>query len=166
MGARRDPNRVDTASLVVQASAARVYEALLDRESLLRWLPPEGMTARIDGFDARVGGGYRMTLTYADPQAARGKTSERTDVVNVRFTALEQDRRLVQEVCFDSPDPAYDEPMDMTWDLLPEAEGTRVRITCRNVPAAISATDHDAGMRSSLANLAGYLESRPDRRGR
>lgn len=41
---------------------AAVYGALLDPDALVEWLPPAGMTGRMHAFDARVGGGYEMSL--------------------------------------------------------------------------------------------------------
>jgi len=47
------------------------------------------MTGEIHEFDARVGGGYRMSLFYpTDEGAFRGKTSDSEDMVNVRFMEL------------------------------------------------------------------------------
>jgi hypothetical protein len=48
--------------------------------------------------------------------------------------------------------------MTMTWQLSAVAEGTRVEVRAEDVPTGISAEDHAAGMASSLANLAEYLE--------
>ena len=42
------------------------------------------MTGEIHEFDARVGGGYRMSLFYPpDERAFRGKTSDQEDMINV-----------------------------------------------------------------------------------
>jgi hypothetical protein len=48
--------------------------------------------------------------------------------------------------------------MTMTWEVGRGEDGTRVEIRADNVPAGISAEDHAAGLASSLANLAAYLE--------
>lgn len=37
-------SRTDKASLVVSASREEVYGALVDREALAEWLPPDGMS--------------------------------------------------------------------------------------------------------------------------
>ncbi|WP_252124620.1 SRPBCC domain-containing protein [Streptomyces sp. MBT84] len=60
-------NRIDRASRLISASPAAVYDALLDRESLEVWLPPEGMRGHVERWDPRPGGGFRMVLTYLDP---------------------------------------------------------------------------------------------------
>jgi hypothetical protein len=46
----------------------------------LIWLPPAEMTDEIHEFDARVGGGYQMSLFHPpDERSLRGKTSDRED---------------------------------------------------------------------------------------
>lgn len=52
----------------------------------------------------------------------------------------------------------------MTWQLEPSGQRTRLDIVAENVPDAISADDHAAGMASSLANLARHVEGRPSER--
>lgn len=41
--------RTDTASRVIAASPERVYAALIDPDAFATWLPPAGMTGRLDG---------------------------------------------------------------------------------------------------------------------
>jgi len=48
--------------------------------------------------------------------------------------------------------------MRMTWEFTAVDGGTRVDIRADDFPAGVSADDHAAGLRSSLANLATYLE--------
>jgi uncharacterized protein YndB with AHSA1/START domain len=150
--------RTDTASRVIGAPPETVYAALVDREALTAWLPPDGMSGRFDRFDARPGGSYRLVLTYEDASTARGKASADSDIVEVRFVDLVPGMRLVQAVDFVSDDPANAGTMTMTWELTPTDAGTRVDIRADDVPAGISAEDHAAGLASSLANLAQYLE--------
>ncbi len=130
---------------------------MLTPGELLAWLPPRGMAGRIEAFEARVGGTYRMTLTHeaADPA---GKSSGHTDIVQGRFVELVEFRKVVQAVEFPSEDPAFAGIMTITWSLAPVPIGTRVTIACENVPAGIGAQDHAAGMASSLENLAHLLD--------
>src|SRR5689334_12340959 len=92
--------RTDSAARVVPAGPRRVYAALVDRDALLDWLPPPGMTARFERFDARPGGGYRMVLTYSDASDAPGKATADSDVVEARFVDLVPGVRVVQAVDF------------------------------------------------------------------
>ncbi len=160
MGKASKARRVDTASLVIAASPESIYQALVDPEALMARLPPDGMSAELCWFDARPGGAYRMILTYEDAGRHPGKSSEATDVVQVRFVELIPGERIVQRVAFEADDPAFGGEMTMTWALSPQAEGVRVTIRCEDVPEGIRPDDHQAGMTSSLANLAAYVEAR------
>lgn len=51
--------------------------------------------------------------------------------------------------------------MTTTWEVAEVEGGTQVEIRAENVPDRISAEDHGAGLASSLANLATYLELEP-----
>jgi uncharacterized protein YndB with AHSA1/START domain len=150
--------RTDRASRVIAAAPRRVYAALVDPDALIAWLPPEGMSGRFERFDARPGGSYRMVLTYADASGAPGKATADSDIVEGRFLDVVPGARVVQAVDFVSDDPAYAGTMTMTWEVTAVDAGTRVEIRADDVPDGIAAEDHAAGLASSLANLAGYLE--------
>ena len=151
--------RRDAASRVINASPADVYAAMVDAAALAAWLPPGGMTARFERFDPRPGGSYRLVLTYADGAGAVGKADESTDIVEGRFVDLVPGERVVQEVDFESDDPAFHGTMTMTWRIAPHEGGTRVAFIAEDVPEGISPEDHADGMAASLANLARHLES-------
>ncbi|MGW4229989.1 SRPBCC family protein [Streptomyces sp. NPDC004980] len=151
--------RTDRARRVIAAPPATVYGALLDRVALEAWLSPEGMRGRIERWDPRPGGGFRMVLTYLDPTDSPGKTSDATDVVEVGFTDLSPPERVVQRAVFEADDPSYAGTMTMTWQLTTAGDGTEVTVTATDVPPGISRADHEAGIASSLANLASYVEA-------
>ena len=146
--------RTDAASAVVPASAAQVQEALLDPAALVEWLPPHGMTGRFETFDARPGGSYRLVLTYAE--GSGGKTTDDTDVVDVRFTSVEPGR-IVQEVDFESDDEDFAGTMTMTWSVLPAVDGARVEVTATDVPRGIDHHVHEDALAASLGQLAEWL---------
>lgn len=151
--------RVDRVSRVIGASPAAVYGALLDRSALEAWLPPEGMRGRIERWDPRPGGGFRMVLTYLDAADSPGKTSDATDVVDVGFADLVPSERVVHRAVFQADDPAYAGTMTMTWDLAAAGDGTEVTVTATGVPPGIDQAVHEEGIASSLANLAAYVEA-------
>lgn len=150
--------RTDVASRVIAAPPAQVFAALLDRDALMAWLPPEGMTARFERFDPRPGGSYRLVLTYADASGAPGKAAPESDVVEARYVDIVPDHRVVQAVDFVSDDPVFAGTMTMTWEVTAVEGGTRVDIVADAVPDGISAEDHATGLASSLANLAEHFE--------
>ncbi|HEX2699040.1 MAG TPA: SRPBCC family protein [Acidimicrobiales bacterium] len=157
-GADGPGRRADTASRVIAVPPERVFAALVDREALAAWLPPEGMTATFEHFEPRPGGSYRLTLTYVDDSGARGKATADSDIVEARYLEIEPGARVVQAVDFLTDDPAFAGTMTMTWRVTAVDEGTRVDIVAEDVPDGISAEDHAAGLASTLANLAGYVE--------
>lgn len=106
----------------------------------------------------RDGGSYRLVLTYDDASGAPGKTSADSDVSDVRIARIVQGERVVQEVEFETDDPAFGGTMQMEWSLRSGRMGTTVQFEARNVPEGIRARDHAEGLTSSLANLAAYLE--------
>lgn len=150
--------RTDRASLLVHADADRVFAALADQEALTQWLPPKDMTARFERFDMRTGGSYRLVLTYRESSGGAGKTSTDEDVAEVRIARLDPGERIVQEVDFESDDPAFAGTMRMEWRVRAGSDGTTVEIEASDVPDGIRADEHAEGITSSLANLAAYLE--------
>ena len=150
--------RTDRASLLLHVGRAAVYAALVDPDALIRWLPPTGMHGHFELFDLREGGSWRIVLTYDDPNGTPGKTSADADVSEIRIVRLVPDERIVQHVDFETDAVEFRGTMEMEWSLRSVSEGTEVTIEARNVPAGITARDHAAGMASSLANLAAYLE--------
>lgn len=117
------------------------------------------MTGRMLDFDLREGGSYRMALKYVrlDP-GMRGKTSADTDVAEGRFLEVVENDRIIHLVTFESDDPAFAGEMKMTWSLLPVAGGTNVSIICENVPPGIGQADHEAALKSTLDNLAAFVD--------
>jgi uncharacterized protein YndB with AHSA1/START domain len=151
--------RTDTASRLIAATPERIYAAFVDAEALMAWLPPDGMTGRVLELEAREGGRYRIELRYGDETAESvGKTTGRTDVSKGRFVEMVPGQRIKQSVEFESTDPAFAGEMMMTWSFEVAASGTRVTVTAENVPSGISKADHDAGLASSLENLARFVE--------
>lgn len=150
--------RTDTASRVVAAPPERVYGAFVDPDALTTWLPPDGMSGKLERFDPRPGGTYRLVLTYDDASASPGKTTTDSDIIEARFVDLIPGERVVQAIDFVSDDPSYSATMTVTWQITPVEEGTRVEFIATDVPDGISPDAHAAGLASSLENLAGYIE--------
>jgi len=100
-----------------------------------------------------------MTLVF-DSSGATGnrKSSSSTDVVDGEFLELVRDKLVRQRFTFRSEDPTFAGPMIMTWTLTSTTGGTHVAVAAENVPVGISPQEHAAGIASSLANLAKYVE--------
>lgn len=151
--------RIDKAFRIIHASPSLIYRAFAEPGAMERWLPPRGMTGTMLAFDFREGGRYRMLLTYQHPDHSPGKTSEHSDEVEVRFVRLVTDKRIEQSVSFNSKDPAFAGEMKITWTFEESERGTAVTVCCENVPTGIRPGDHEAGLTSTLENLAAFAEA-------
>ena len=146
-------------SRVVRARPEDLYQAFMDPAALVAWLPPAEMTGNIHEFDARVGGGYRMSLFYPpNEHAFRGKTSDMEDRVNVQFLELARPRKIVEVVSFDTTDPGLVGEMTMTATFEKISGGTEVTLVFKNLPPGLRAEDNEAGARLSLEQLARHFE--------
>jgi len=92
------------------------------------------------------------------PFLGSGKTFADADEVEVRFVKLGSHERIEQAVTFESDDPAFSGEMRIAWILEPVQNGTLVTVRCEDVPVGIGAEDHQAGLESTLGNLAAFAE--------
>lgn len=152
--------RIDTVSKVIAASPHTLYQAFMDPESLVKWLPPDGMRGEVDLFEPHAGGKYRLILYYEGEQATAGKTTENSDVSEGMFVELVLDMKIVTSGVFESDDPDFKGVMMMTWYFEENLEGTTVTVIAENVPSGIKKDDHINGLTSSLENLEYLTETR------
>lgn len=146
-------------SRIIRAEPEALYAAFMDPAALVDWLPPAEMTGQIHSFDARVGGGYRMSLFYPpEERTFRGKTSDREDMVDVRFLELVPSRRIVEAVSFVTNDAAFLGEMTLTATFEEVPGGTEVTLRFENLPPGLRAEDNEAGSRLSLEQLARRFE--------
>ncbi|MFD8225606.1 SRPBCC domain-containing protein [Streptomyces massasporeus] len=143
----------------VDAPRAAVYRALVSAEAIARWRVPTGMRAEVQEFDAREGGGFRVSLTYEAEDAA-GKSAAHTDTYRGHFARLVPDEQVVEVLAFETADPALGGPMTLTTTLTDaEGGGTDVLMVHEGLPDAVPAADNETGTHSALANLARLVEA-------
>lgn len=145
-------------SVLIAAPRDVVYRACLDPVALAAWRAPDNMTGRMLAFDGRVGGGYRMSLTYRDPQGAPGKTSDDTDSFEGRFVELVPNRKIVEVVVFDAADPRFAGEMTITTTFTDVGSGTEISMLFEDVPTGVRLEDNEEGTRQSLRKLAALVE--------
>ena len=144
----------------INAPRASVYRALLDAHAVSTWMVPTGMTSRVHSFEPRVGGKFRISLTYDAPELGTGKTSAQTDTFHGRFVELEQDRRVVQGIEFETDQPEMQGEMLVTYALADKDGGTLLTAVHEGVPPGVSPADNELGWRLSLGKLAALVEGR------
>ncbi len=142
----------------INAPPEKVYRALLDPQLIPEWRVPPGMRCEVHEFEARVGGMFRISLTYDAPDIA-GKSSEHTDTYHGRFEELVPNQRVVETLEFETTDPAMQGEMRITTVLTAERGGTRLRASHEHLPPGVQPADNEAGWRDSLTKLAALLES-------
>ena len=150
-------SRTDRATRIIEAAPETIYAALIDPDAMAVWRPPVGMTGEVLDFDPTPGGRLRMALDYDDP-AQNGKSGDNRDIFESRFVKLTANESVVEDVVFDSENPAFAGIMTVTTSLSPATGGTEVTIACANVPSGIGEADHLAGLASTLENLARYCK--------
>jgi uncharacterized protein YndB with AHSA1/START domain len=129
-------------SRIIKARPEQLYEAFTNPAALVTWLPPGEMTGKIHEFDVQVGGGLFYPPTERN---FRGKTSDREDMVKMRFVELAPPRRIVEAVSFVTTDPALLGEMTIT-------------ATFEEVSGGTEEEDNEAGSRLSLEQLARRFE--------
>jgi uncharacterized protein YndB with AHSA1/START domain len=143
----------------VDAPRAAVYRALVSAEAIARWRVPTGMRAEVHEFDAREGGGFRVSLTY-EAQDASGKSAAHTDTYHGHFARLVPDEQVVEVLEFETADPALGGAMTLTTTLTDaEGGGTDVLMVHEGLPDAVPAADNETGTRMALENLARLVEA-------
>ncbi|MTE13949.1 SRPBCC domain-containing protein [Nocardia aurantiaca] len=141
----------------VGAPRPNVFRALLDAHSVRTWMVPDGMSSRVHEFDPRVGGRFRISLTYDLPTGA-GKTTAHTDTFHGVFARVVPDREVVQIVEFETDDPELRGEMTVTYTLDDAPGGTRVTACHENLPPGLSPDENEIGFRMALAKLAEHTE--------
>ena len=134
---------------VLQSTPERVYRAFLDADARVKWLPPNGFTAKMHHSDARVGGSYKMSFTNfttGKSHSFGGKYVELTPHERIRYTDKFDDSNLPGE-------------MQVTVSLKKVSVGTEVNITQEGIPDAIPAEACYLGWQESLTLLTKLVEA-------
>ncbi len=142
------PNTVEF-HRVLRAAPERVYRAFLDPDALVKWLPPNGFTAKAHHLDARVGGTYRMSFTNF--------SSGKSHAFGGEYLELSPHERLRWTDKFE--DPNLPGEMQVTVTLKQVSVGTDVRIVQQGLPDAIPPEACVLGWQESLTLLAKLVEA-------
>jgi uncharacterized protein YndB with AHSA1/START domain len=134
---------------VLTARPERVYKAFLDPDAMVKWLPPNGFTAKVHQMDARVGGGYKMSFT----NFSTGKSHS----FGGRYTELSPHERIRYSDTFD--DPHLPGEMQVTISLKKVSVGTELSILQEGIPDAIPPEACYLGWQESLILLAKLVQA-------
>jgi uncharacterized protein YndB with AHSA1/START domain len=142
----------------INAPRAKIYHALVDARAVATWMVPSGMTSHVHAFDAREGGAFRISLTYAAPTGT-GKTTAHTDTYHGRFVRLVPNEQVVEVMEFETSDPAMQGEMTVAITLSDARGGTDVVGVHDGLPPGVSPADNETGWRMALDKLAALVEA-------
>jgi len=134
---------------VLRATPERVYRGFLDADAMVKWLPPNGFTAKVHHMDAKVGGTFRMSFTNFSTGQSHffgGEYLELTPHERIRYTDKFEDPNLAGE-------------MQVTVTLRKVSVGTELNVVQDGVPAVIPAEACYLGWQESLTLLAKLVEA-------
>lgn len=134
---------------VLRAPPERVYRAFVDADALVKWMAPNGFTAKIHHMDPTVGGSFRMSFTNF--------CSGQTHSFGGKYLELTPHQRLRYTDKFD--DPNLPGILIVTVELKQVSCGTELNIVQEGVPEAIPAESCYLGWQESLALLTKLVEA-------
>jgi uncharacterized protein YndB with AHSA1/START domain len=132
---------------VFKTTPERLYKAFINPEAMVKWLPPNGFTGKVDKMDARVGGSYHMSFTNFTTGSSHSFGGE--------YLELVPGERIVHTDRFDAGLPGT---MTVTIEMKKVMVGTEVHITQEGVPDAIPAEMCYLGWGESLDLLKLLVE--------
>ena len=134
---------------VLRANPERVYKAFLDPDAMVKWLPPNGFTAKVHHMDARVGGTHKMSFTNFSTGSSHsfgGRYLELVPGERIRYTDAFDDKNLPGE-------------MQVTVTLKKVSCGTDLSIVQEGVPEIIPVEACYLGWQESLILLGKLVEA-------
>lgn len=134
---------------VIRSNAERLYRAFLDAEAMVKWLPPNGFTGKMQHLDAKVGGTYKMSFT----NFSTGKSHS----FGGTYLELIPNQRIRYTDKFD--DPNLPGEIQTTITLREVFCGTELNIVQEGIPSAIPAEACYLGWQESLVLLAKLVEA-------
>jgi uncharacterized protein YndB with AHSA1/START domain len=134
---------------VLRAPPERVYRAFLDTDALVKWMAPNGFTAKVHHLDARIGGTYRMSFTNF--------TTGNSHSFGGEYLELLPNERIRHTDRFD--DPNLPGAMIVTVSLKKVSCGTDLSIVQDGIPEVIPLEACYMGWQESLVLLAKLVEA-------
>ncbi|TXI30518.1 MAG: polyketide cyclase [Nitrosomonas oligotropha] len=134
---------------VLRAPPERIYRAFLDADAMVKWIPPNGFTAKVHHMEAKTGGSFKMSFTNFSSGHSHSFGGEYLELVpfeRIRYTDKFDDPNLPGE-------------MHVTVSLKQVSCGTELNIVQEGVPAVIPAEACYLGWQESLTLLAKLVEA-------
>ena len=133
---------------VLTASPEKVYRAFTDATAMASWIPPYGFTCTVHHFDAKIGGGYKMSFTNF--------TTGSSHSFGGKYVEIKENELLKYTDVFDNPNL----PGEMTTTVVLKKVqcGTDITITQEGIPEMIPVEMCYLGWQESLEKLKKLVE--------
>jgi uncharacterized protein YndB with AHSA1/START domain len=133
---------------ILKAKPEKVYRAFLDADALAKWIAPYGFTCKVNHFDPKVGGSFKMSFTNFSTGSGHSFGGE--------YLELVPDKLIRYTDKFDDPNLAGE--LQVTVTLQPVMCGTEIAIVQEGIPEVIPVEMCYLGWQESLAQLANLVE--------
>ena len=133
---------------VLKTTPEKLYRAFTDPNAMASWLPPYGFVCTVQSFDAKVGGGYKMTFTNF--------STGNSHSFGGSFLELTPNEFLKYTDTFDDPGLPGD-MITSVW-ITKTAFGTDLKVKQEGIPEMIPAEMCYLGWQESLEKLAKLVE--------
>ena len=133
---------------VLRAPPERVYRAFLNPEAMVKWLPPDGFTAKVHHMEAKAGGTFRMSFTNF--------TTGQSHSFGGEYLELVPNQLLRYTDKFD--DPNLPGVIQVKVTLKAVSCGTELNVVQEGIPEAIPVEMCYLGWQDSLVLLAKLVE--------
>ena len=134
---------------VLRANPEKIYRVFLGADAMVKWLPPNGFTCKIDHLEAKIGGTYKMSFTNF--------TTGHSLSFGGKYLELVPHERLRYTDQFD--DPSLPGEIQVTVTLKKVSVGTELNIVQEGVPEVIPPEACYLGWQESLTLLAKLVEA-------
>ena len=136
------------AMIEIKTTPERVYEAWTRPDVLPKWFGPRsGGHLQVDRFEPTVGGGYDVTMVFAD--------GDRAQMIG-EYRELDPPKRIVMTWQW-TEDAAPSAETLVTVDLAPSETGTHLTLTHERFPTTADRDQHQQGWGPLLDRLAVLL---------
>jgi uncharacterized protein YndB with AHSA1/START domain len=133
---------------VLRSQPEKVYRAFLDAAAMAKWLPPYGFVCKVEHFDPRVGGTFRMSFVNFSTGQGHSFGGE--------YLELVPNQKIRYNDKFD--DPNLPGVMEVTVSLKAVSCGTEMNVVQEGIPEVIPPEMCYLGWQESLAQLARLVE--------
>lgn len=126
---------------LIKAAPDKLYHAFTDPAALEAWMAPGNMTDKVHSFDLSVGGGYILSDRYT-----------------ARFITLQEYKKIVMGIRFESGSPGFVGEMIMEVRFERQGAATLVTIIFTNLPLGVRPEDNEKSTEESLDKLEKYVQ--------